>query len=308
MPVVTKPFQSQYGFKSPGFEVDSQGNIVATSIIAAGAGGGGTGGTGASDYSFTDQSGYYVVNNGTTQNESLNLKRNTRYTFNLDLDLYSFNIYSDLAGTLYNNGLTHTATDGTVTEEELAQGYSSGSILFTVSSTAPDTLYYGDFSSGVLGTILVTDANGLFGELTISSTTSSTSPTTGALTVAGGAGIGENLFVEGYVSTNGIDVNGVGISSLSSTTNLEIDAANRIVIKNDGNYLGQIDSTGLSISINNSTIETSTINDTVIGQTTPSTAAFTTASVAGGPLTKEGITNKRYVDRTATALAIAFGL
>jgi len=308
MPVVNKPFQSQYGFKSPGFEVDSQGNIVATSIIASGAGGGGTGGTGASDYSFTDETGYYVVNNGTTQNESLNLKRNTRYTFNLDLDLYNFNIYSNLSGTLYNDGLTHTATDGTVTEENEAQGKQSGSLLITISSTAPDTLYYGDFASGIIGTILITDPNGLFGEIDVTSTTGSTSPSTGALTVAGGVGIGENLFVEGYVATNGIDVNGVGISSLSSTTNLEIDAANRIVIKNNRTYLGQIDSTGLAIPINNSTIETSTIDSTTIGQTTPSTAAFTSASVIDKPVTKNDVTNRRYVDKTATALAIAFGL
>ena len=41
MPVVNKPFNSQFGFSSPNFSVDDQGNIVATSIQAAGAGGGG---------------------------------------------------------------------------------------------------------------------------------------------------------------------------------------------------------------------------------------------------------------------------
>ena len=55
MPVVNKPFNSQFGFSSPNFSVDDQGNIVATSIQAAGAGGGGAGG--ATDYSFTDEVG-----------------------------------------------------------------------------------------------------------------------------------------------------------------------------------------------------------------------------------------------------------
>lgn len=308
MPVVQNQFQSQYGFKSPGFTVDAQGNIVATSIIAAGAGGGGGGSTGASDFALTDTSEYFIVNNSGAQSETLNLSRNTRYTINLDLDVFTFSIYSDQQGTLYSVGLSHTQTDGTVTEEEDAQGFSTGALIFTVNANAPDRLYYGDFSQGELGVINVTDANGLFGELDITSTTPSTSPLTGALTVAGGAGIGGDLFVEGYLSTNGLDINGVGVSNITSNTNLELDAANRIVIKNSGNYIGQIDSTGLTVPINNSSITASTIDNTAIGQTTPSTAAFTSATISGAPTVKTSITNKRYVDKTATALSIAFGL
>ena len=33
MAVINSPFESQYGFKGPGFSVDNLGNIVATSII-----------------------------------------------------------------------------------------------------------------------------------------------------------------------------------------------------------------------------------------------------------------------------------
>jgi hypothetical protein len=41
---------------------------------------------------------------------------------------------------------------------------------------------------------------------------------------------------------------------------------------------------------------------------TPSTAAFTTATISQSPTTNTSATNKYYVDKTATALAIAFGL
>jgi hypothetical protein len=307
MPVVTKPFSSQYGFKSPGFTVDAQGNIIATSIVAAGAGGGG-GTSGTSDYSVTDEIGYFLINSGGDQTPALSLTRNTRFTITLDLSEYTFSIYEDQNGTLYNSGLTHTSTDGTFTEVAAAQGKNSGSLLFTVPASAPSTLYYGDYANGILGTILINDATGLFGELSITSNTNSTSPTTGALTVSGGAGIGGNLQVEGYVATNGLDLNGVGISSIVSNTNLEFDAANKIIIKNNGVLLGSVDSTGISIPINSSSITESTIDDTVIGGTTPAVASFTSASISNVLANKTSVTNKGYVDKTSVAFSIAFGL
>ena len=41
MAIEERQFESEFGFKSPGFTVDKLGNITATSINAAGAGGGG---------------------------------------------------------------------------------------------------------------------------------------------------------------------------------------------------------------------------------------------------------------------------
>ena len=37
MAVINSPFESQYGFKAPGFSVDNEGNITATSIITSAA-------------------------------------------------------------------------------------------------------------------------------------------------------------------------------------------------------------------------------------------------------------------------------
>ena len=49
------------------------------------------------------------------------------------------------------------------------------------------------------------------------------------------------------------------------------------------------------------------INNTVIGDTTPTTAEFTSAKVQATPTVKTNVANKRYVDSRATALAIALG-
>jgi hypothetical protein len=305
MTIIRKPFTSQYGFSSPGFEVDAQGNIIATSIVAAGA----VGGIGASDYAVTDEPGYFIINNSGQQNSALAVTRNTRFTFTLDLSEYTFSIFTDAAGTtLYSTGLSHTSVDGVLTSAAAAQGKSTGSLLLTVAPGAPNTLYYGDATAGIIGTINVADASGLFGELSVSGTTQSTSITSGALVVAGGAGIQKNLSVGGYITTDGLDIDGVGVANITSTTNLELDAANRIIIKNDNLFLGEINSTGLSIPINNSSISVSTINSTSIGAVTPSTAAFTSATVSQTPTAITGVANKYYVDKTATALAIAFGL
>lgn len=304
MTIIRKPFTSQYGFGSPGFEVDAQGNIIATSIVAAGA----VGGSGASDYAVVDESGYFIINNGIEQTPEILLTRNTRYTFTLNLSEYTFSIYSNLIGTLYLENLTHTSVDGALTLGVAAQGKATGSLLLTVPASAPNILYYGDLAQGIIGTIIIDDATGLFGRLTVSSQTQSTSPDTGALKVLGGAGIQKNLFVGGYITADGIDIDGVGVANITSTTNLELDAANKIIIKNNNLFLGEINSTGLSIPINNSSISVSTINSTSIGEVTPSTAAFTSATVSQTPTATTGVANKYYVDKTATALAIAFGL
>ena len=55
-------------------------------------------------------------------------------------------------------------------------------------------------------------------------------------------------------------------------------------------------------------INNSTIDNTTIGATTPATASFTTASISGAVTGLTAIPNKRYVDETATAFAIAFGI
>jgi hypothetical protein len=55
-------------------------------------------------------------------------------------------------------------------------------------------------------------------------------------------------------------------------------------------------------------INNSSINNSIIGATTPTTASFTSAIIANAPTTKTSGTNKKYVDDTALALSIALGI
>ena len=50
------------------------------------------------------------------------------------------------------------------------------------------------------------------------------------------------------------------------------------------------------------------IENTIIGETLPTTANFISATIVNQPTTNNSATNKNYVDTTATALAITFGL
>jgi len=63
-------------------------------------------------------------------------------------------------------------------------------------------------NAGPDNTVNVTGTNGIFrlGSIILTNTTASTNTATGALTVVGGAGIGENLYVGGTIYRNGISV------------------------------------------------------------------------------------------------------
>jgi|TARA_B100001094_G_scaffold231214_1_gene225974 hypothetical protein len=301
MPITNNPFESDFGFASPGFSVDANGNIVATSIQAAGAGGGGGG---VSDWTLSDTATGFIFTGEAGENPPITIYRNARYTFNLDLDDLVMKIYSDSAGTtLYNTGLVHS--DGTV--EQFAQGKVDGQLQLSVALDAPNTLYYGNVDGTIVGTINIQDQSGVFGTLEVTSVTQSTSTTSGALQVSGGMGVAKNLHVGGSTTTSGLDIDGLGISKLDSTTNLEINATNKVVFQINNELKGRITDNGLSIPIVSSAITSSTIDASPIGATTPSTAAFTSGTVANAPTINTSMTNKTYVDVTSIVYAIALG-
>jgi len=293
--IVNAPLRSKYGFESPSFTVDSVGNITARSItlevqdvvedvdVAA-------------DFSFEEVDNNFRLINNATNNPSITFTRNSSTTIDLDLTNFTFSIFSSVGDTLtlYNVGLRHSdATTGVD-----AQGKNSGRLYFSTPISAPDILYYGNDTGTIYGIINVVDPVGVFSTLDINSTTASTSSTSGALTVAGGVGIEGDLYVAGS-----LNIDGIGITNISSPTNLELEATNQIVLKIDGNKLGTISSTGSDLPIENTTI-----NNTTIGAVTPTTAAFTSATVSNDPTINSSVANKQYVDRTAVALAVAFGL
>lgn len=319
--VVNSPYESKYGFKSPGFIVDDEGNVIVRTLTQSAVDAAGDVLGLPVDYAVTlSVAGDAYIFNGDTEQPtpSIELQRNGQIVFNLNLtrsvttvDLDAFGnpivvdvelplyIYEEDQTTLYSSGLLHS--DGST--EIDAQGKISGTLVFRVPVGAPDILYYGNVDAEIIGSISVIDPVGQFGVVNVNSTQQSTSTTTGALQVAGGAGIGKNLHVGGSINTSSLNINGVGIPVVSSLTNLELTAGNKIIIKIDNTTIGEINSLGSSIAINNTTIE-----NTTIGATTPSTAAFTSASITEIPVNERDVANKSYVDQTATALAIAFGL
>lgn len=295
--IVNTPFRSKFGFESEGFIVDDEGNISAKSIslideepveeeidtdLPA-------------DRKFQEVAGNFRISGNATNNPEFTVFRTKTTTIDLELSTLTFNIYSD-AGftTLYNTGLSHSDGDS----GENAQGKNAGRLAWVIPLSAPDTLYYANVNGTVSGIITIENAPSAFSEVDITGSTISTDTESGALTVVGGVGIQGDLNLGGN-----LNIQGIGIPELSSGTNLDISAGNKIVIRINDILLGNIDSTGSSVPVSNTTI-----NNTTIGDTTPTTAAFTSATVSTEPTVQTGIANKIYVDKTATALAIAFGL
>jgi len=314
-----RQFESDYGFKSPGFTVDNAGNVVVTSLSYIG----GSSSSATGDYSVTETSGAFRLASddftvAATDNPSIAVTRGTSYSFTLTLSSITFNILDSDGTTLYNTGVTHTASDNTISNGVSAQGKQSGKIVFSVGASAPDTLYYGDADGTPKGTITVSDpivtGTGSFSDLVvtgasslqtvdINSTTNSTGVGVGALIVDGGASVAKDVFIGGTLTASSFKANGVGVAEFKAGTNIVLDAGNKIDIIVADTKLGTIGTTGSSVPV----VDT-TINNTSIGATTPSTAAFTSGTVTADPSVNTSISNKKYVDTTATALAIALGI
>ena len=297
--IKNSPFESRYGFKSKNFTVDDQGNINASSLtlIQSDA-------ALASDFTITENvtKTEFLINSLEEENPTINLERTRSYTFILNTPTLTFTIFNPTTDQAYTDGIIHS--DGSRGPDAVEK--TSGSYTFRVPIDAPDVLEYRGVDSqseDVVGTINVTDASGLFGSLQVTNETNSLDILTGALVVKGGTAIAKNLNVGGNITAQGIDLNGVGIPKLDSNTNLELSATNKIIVKIDDVFLGEITNNGSSIPINNTTIE-----NTTIGSALPATANFVSATIVNQPITTNSATNKKYVDTTATALAITFGL
>lgn len=292
-------FDSEYGFTSPGFAVDREGNLTATSFNIAQS----DTVSGVFDFIITDDQANFFIENQSGNNPAITLARGRTYSFRLDLTAFAFFIKRADGVTNQNAGLNHSSGDAGAD----AQGKSDGVLSFTVPLTAEDTLFYTNEQGSVSGTISVVDPIGLFSTVEITENTASTSASTGSLIVAGGVGISQDLYIGGS-----LNVAGVGISRIESSTNLELNAGNKIVLQIENTKIGEITAQGLELpinnsSINNSSITSSSINSTSIGSVAPSSAVFTTARVSSQPLEQNDVTTKSYVDTNITALAIALG-
>jgi len=286
------PFESEYGFKGPGFSVDTAGNIIANSISTATAPT--SGDSNIVDFTVTGSNDeVFISEQGVDAFPTLTLARQSSYLFDLSI-ASGFYIYNTNQTDLYSTGLVHSAGD---TLDD-AQGEVDGQLRLAVSIDAPDVLYYTDIAQANFGTINITDPQGVFGTVELTGQVASTSTTTGTLKIDGGLGMTGDMYVGGT-----LNVAGTGISDVLSSTNLNLGATNEIVFKIDNVSQGTLSTSGLSLPLINTSI-----NNTTIGSTTPSTAAFTSATVSSTATTANDVANKGYVDTTATALAIAFGL
>ena len=117
MAVVFKPFETDYGYKSPGFTVDTQGNVVVRTItntytppvIPP-----------APDFNVNETAGNFTfLQNGEAvvgSNPTITFERGTTYSLVLNTNSIAFNIYKpdeldpNAVGNLYNEGLSHRNT------------------------------------------------------------------------------------------------------------------------------------------------------------------------------------------------------
>ena len=115
-----------------------------------------------------------------------------------------------------------------------------------------------------------------------------------------------------------ITANLLTVNSTSNFTGLNADvnvspAGNgRLTVAPSGG--GNIDGVNIgltkaaSVTTNNLTATSGTINNTTIGAVTPANATFATAQVQAKPTSATTVTNKKYVDSRASAMAVAFGM
>lgn len=293
--LINTPFRSKYGFESTGFNVDEDGNIFAKSLVLADEEPEIPDTDLPADRLFEEIDGNFRIANNSADNPAFTVFRTRTTTIDLDLDNLTFNIFTDTDfSTFFSTGVTHDSGDS----GDNAQGKQTGRIAWNVPLTAPDTLYYANTDGSVFGIINIQNAPSAFSQVDITGTTASTDSTTGALTVAGGVGIEGDLNLGGELNLQSIRT-----LTVMSETNLELEADNAIIVRIDDVLLGEINSTGFEIPINNTTIE-----NTSIGTVSPSSAAFTSATVTNTATSTNDITNKNYVDTTVTAFAIALGI
>jgi len=332
MAITLNPFFSKYGFKGPGFSVDSEGNVTVkslnseqliTTIVDNSVDTGST-----TEVAVTEVGGDFIFDGDTANpNKTFSVTKGRTYKFTLNLSTLFFNI-RDANSLDVGTGITHVGGGVTTTGAE-ANNKQDGSVTWEVPTTGTgftyadiDNVPSGQFTltdptvtgTGTFSSLIVTgtselrdsltvnaqtDLNGL---LNVNDTTESTTSTTGALVVDGGVGIAKNLNVEGDVIARTFKNTDVGIPTLESSSNLNLSAKNSIVVNIDGVEEGRITSDGINLRI----IDT-TINDTPIGNSGPSTGTFTEVTLKNNGTAPDNAVQKSYVDSGDIVFSIAFG-
>ena len=166
------------------------------------------------------------------------------------------------------------------------------------------------YSYGGLGTIPTFNGGTLTNALVITAATESTSSTSGALTVAGGVGIGENLNVVGTIhssrlsiQTSGSDVDNQGIVINNTETTLvgltlQGSGSQIVKIAQSGGFVYITANTGTSFDPTVSSMMIISNNAVIVSATTSATNATSGALQVGGGA---GINGDLYVQGNAFA-------
>jgi hypothetical protein len=225
--------------------------------------------------------------------------------------LYGFQSPSfsvNAAGNLVANNIT--------TNNITANSISVIDINSTGTSTLTDLLVTG---STELQNTLTVDGDSIFNSTVfITDSTAATSLLSAALIVTGGVAIQSNLRVnsdinigQNLLAQNNVQANNSLVSNSITTvddgstlSDLIIEPLGDVIFKTASQSVevGRIDATGSNLPVQNTTI-----NNTTIGLTVASTAAFVSGTVVNTPTNAANITRKDYVDRTAVAFAVALG-
>ena len=332
MAITLNPFFSRYGFKGPGFSVDAEGNVTVkslnseqliTTIVDNSVDTGST-----TEIAVTESGGDFIIDGDTANpNKTITVIKGRTYKFNLNLSTLFFNI-RDANSLDVGTGISHVGGGVTTTGAE-ANNKQDGSLSWQVPTIGTGFVYAdidnvpsGQFvltdptvtGTGTFSSLIVTGTSELRDSLTVNAqtdlngllnvnhTTESTSSSTGALVVDGGVGIAKNLNVDGDIVARTFKNTDVGIPTLESSSNLNLSAKNSLVFNVDGVEQGRLTSDGLNLKIINTTV-----NDTPIGNSGPSTGTFTEVTLKNEGTAPDNAVSKTYVDSGDIVFSIAFG-
>lgn len=290
-------FRSDFGFSSPNFSVDSSGNLTASSITTQSD----SNTTDVDIKIFDDENGVVFIEDREGIYPSFSVAKTKTTVIEIDLDIVELFFLKENKQDFLDQGIRHNSGDS----GSDAQGKSSGLYFLNLPADySENTIFYTDRSQTFFGEISVIDPVGIFSTVEITGDADSETPLQGALTVSGGLGVGKSISVGETVETPSVIT-----SDISSEDNLNINITNRIsILGSDSSIVGIIDDAGTDLPIKDTSIDTSTINNSSIGLTTPSSAKFSEAEVLADPERNNDITNKSYVDTQDIAFSIAFGL
>jgi hypothetical protein len=318
MAVEYKALEAEFGFKSPFFSVDEQGNVTLRSItyivppeetVNL-----------TPDYNVNETNGAFYITQLSQENPTIDLIRGNTYVFQLNLSTISFNLFAD--GVFYTSGVSYT-TDGVDFLYDVAtQNKTTGFIIFEVPANAPDTIIVGNLTQSVTFTLAITNpvytGNGNFNNLTTTGNVNligdgsdiTIAPTgNGTLIISPPSGSVSNMNIAAKTLSASDTVT---LTPVSRNITIAPLLSGKLII--DSGTKGSINNMDIGTSVpaagtfSNVSATSGTLNNVVIGNIVPTSGNFTSLSIQDSPVNTTDVANKQYVDSSALTFAIAFGL